>query len=225
MKTHNAQNERVKHAYFTYLREAKGMSEASIDQTAKALNRFETYNSIPRFQAVPPQAGGSLQAASCGPTGSTNQRTAEQGDDLLDVDRLEGFLRLASRSTRLQVADQLRRYRVLQHDHEGRSGRKGCPRTSGAHAGTDSARTALNACGHHDRPAQPRHRRIHDPDRRSRWRRRFDETQAHRSRPKPNRTGCARGPHQVLEVVYDLLLSSRRRHPGYRGGVGHVSTS
>ena len=43
MKTHNAQNERVKHTYFTYLREAKGMSEPSIDQTAKALSRFEAY--------------------------------------------------------------------------------------------------------------------------------------------------------------------------------------
>jgi site-specific recombinase XerD len=43
MKTHSPQNERVKHAYFTYLREAKGMSETSIDQTAKALSRFESY--------------------------------------------------------------------------------------------------------------------------------------------------------------------------------------
>ena len=50
MKTHNAQNERVKHAYFTYLREAKGMSEASIDQTAKALNRFETYTAYRDFK-------------------------------------------------------------------------------------------------------------------------------------------------------------------------------
>jgi hypothetical protein len=50
MKTHNAQNERVKHAYFTYLREAKGMSEASIDQTAKALSRFEAYSGYRDFK-------------------------------------------------------------------------------------------------------------------------------------------------------------------------------
>jgi hypothetical protein len=40
MKTHNPQNERVKRAYFTYLAEAKGLSEATLDGVAKALNRF-----------------------------------------------------------------------------------------------------------------------------------------------------------------------------------------
>jgi integrase/recombinase XerD len=41
MTTHHPDNERIKHAYFIYLREAKGMSEASIDQIAKAISRFE----------------------------------------------------------------------------------------------------------------------------------------------------------------------------------------
>jgi site-specific recombinase XerD len=50
MKTHNAQNERVKHAYFTYLREARGMSEDSIDQAAKALSRFEAYTGHREFK-------------------------------------------------------------------------------------------------------------------------------------------------------------------------------
>jgi len=31
MKTHNAQNERIKRTYFTYLAEAKGFSEATLD--------------------------------------------------------------------------------------------------------------------------------------------------------------------------------------------------
>jgi site-specific recombinase XerD len=43
MTPHYPQNERIKHAYFTRLREARGMSEASIDQIAKAINRFEAY--------------------------------------------------------------------------------------------------------------------------------------------------------------------------------------
>ena len=43
MKTHSAQNERIKRAYFTYLAEAKGFSEPTLDAVAKALNRFETY--------------------------------------------------------------------------------------------------------------------------------------------------------------------------------------
>ena len=50
MKTHSAQNERVKHAYFAYLREAKGMSELSIDQVAKALSRFEAYTKCRDFK-------------------------------------------------------------------------------------------------------------------------------------------------------------------------------
>jgi len=50
MSTHNARNERSKHAYFTYLREAKGLSEASIDQVAKAISRFETYTRCRDFR-------------------------------------------------------------------------------------------------------------------------------------------------------------------------------
>lgn len=37
----NAKNERIKHRYFTYLREAKRASEASVDKAAAALHSFE----------------------------------------------------------------------------------------------------------------------------------------------------------------------------------------
>jgi hypothetical protein len=40
MKTHNPDNERIKRAYFTYLIEAQGFSEATLDSVAKAINRF-----------------------------------------------------------------------------------------------------------------------------------------------------------------------------------------
>ena len=50
MKTHNPQNERIKRAYFTYLIEAKGFSEATLDGVAKALNRFETYTRFRDFK-------------------------------------------------------------------------------------------------------------------------------------------------------------------------------
>src|SRR6266498_3122679 len=50
MKTHNPQNERIKRAYFTYLTEAKGFSEATLDGVAKALNRFETYTKFRDFK-------------------------------------------------------------------------------------------------------------------------------------------------------------------------------
>jgi site-specific recombinase XerD len=51
MKTHNSQNERIKRAYFTYLTEAQGYSEATLDGVAKALNRFETYTRFRDFKA------------------------------------------------------------------------------------------------------------------------------------------------------------------------------
>jgi integrase len=50
MTRHHAGNERIKRAYFTYLREARGMSEASLDQVAKALSRFEGYTGSRDFK-------------------------------------------------------------------------------------------------------------------------------------------------------------------------------
>lgn len=41
MRTHNAKNERIKRSYLTYLKEARQLSEQSLDGVAKALNRFE----------------------------------------------------------------------------------------------------------------------------------------------------------------------------------------
>lgn len=47
---HNAENERIKRRYFTYLKEAKRYSESSLDTVAKALSRFEDYNSYRDFR-------------------------------------------------------------------------------------------------------------------------------------------------------------------------------
>jgi integrase len=51
MTIYNAENERVKRRYFTFQREAKQRSEASIDAIAKALNRFEVYTRFKTFRA------------------------------------------------------------------------------------------------------------------------------------------------------------------------------
>lgn len=51
MMRYNAENERVKRRYFTFLKEAKQQSEASVDAIAKALNRFETYTRFKSFKA------------------------------------------------------------------------------------------------------------------------------------------------------------------------------
>jgi hypothetical protein len=51
MKTHNPDNERIKRAYFTYLIEAQGFSDPTLDSVAKAINRFETYTRFRDFKA------------------------------------------------------------------------------------------------------------------------------------------------------------------------------
>ena len=48
---HNPENERTKRRYFSYLREAKRYSEASIDGAAHALHRFERFNRFRSFKA------------------------------------------------------------------------------------------------------------------------------------------------------------------------------
>ena len=51
MKIHNPDNERIKRAYFTFLVEAQGFSEATLDSVAKAINRFESYTKFRDFKA------------------------------------------------------------------------------------------------------------------------------------------------------------------------------
>jgi integrase len=50
MNTHNAQNERIKRQYFSYLKEAKRFSESSLDGVAKAIHRFESYTKFRDFR-------------------------------------------------------------------------------------------------------------------------------------------------------------------------------
>jgi integrase/recombinase XerD len=50
MKTHDAQNERIKRRYLTFLKEAKRFSESSLDGVANAIHRFDSYNGFPDFR-------------------------------------------------------------------------------------------------------------------------------------------------------------------------------
>ena len=43
MSKHNPVNERIKHKYFKFMREAKGQNDSTIDGIAKAIKRFEIY--------------------------------------------------------------------------------------------------------------------------------------------------------------------------------------
>lgn len=51
MLKHNAINERVKREYFTFLKEAKRQSEASVDGVAQALARFEAHTNYRDFKS------------------------------------------------------------------------------------------------------------------------------------------------------------------------------
>jgi integrase len=51
MTNHNAANERIKRHYFTYLAEALGHSEQTLDAVAKAIARFEAYTRYKDFKA------------------------------------------------------------------------------------------------------------------------------------------------------------------------------
>ena len=50
MTKYNAENERIKRKYYTFLKEAKQHSEPTIDAATKALHRFETYSGFRNFK-------------------------------------------------------------------------------------------------------------------------------------------------------------------------------
>src|SRR5580704_8379112 len=51
MQKHCATNERIKHEYFAFLKEAKRHSEPTVDAVAKAIHLFEDYNKYRDFRA------------------------------------------------------------------------------------------------------------------------------------------------------------------------------
>jgi site-specific recombinase XerC len=50
MRKHHPQNERIKHEYFKYLKQAKRMSQGSVDQVAAAISRFEQSTNFRDFR-------------------------------------------------------------------------------------------------------------------------------------------------------------------------------
>jgi integrase/recombinase XerD len=50
MKKHNANNERIKRNYFTFLKEAKRQNVSSVDAVAMAISRFESYTKFKDFK-------------------------------------------------------------------------------------------------------------------------------------------------------------------------------
>ena len=76
MTNFNPTNERIKRRYFTYLAEAQGYSEPSIDAVAKALARFESFTRQKDFKAF------HIEQAKAFKRGLAEQRGERSGEQL-----------------------------------------------------------------------------------------------------------------------------------------------
>ena len=74
MRKHNPENERIKRAYFIYLKEARRLSEHSIDAAAAAISRFEEYAKYRDFKRFHTQQAVGFKRRLAG---QINQRTGE----------------------------------------------------------------------------------------------------------------------------------------------------
>lgn len=73
--TLNAENERTKHRYFDYLKEAKQLDVKTIDAVAKSLDRFEEFTGRKSFKDFRPEQASAFKRFL---SHSTNRRTGEK---------------------------------------------------------------------------------------------------------------------------------------------------
>ncbi len=125
MRTHSPENERIKRAYFTYLKEARRLSEHSIDAAAAALSRFEEYTRYRDFKSF------HVQQAIAFKRKFAEQVSARTGEPL-SKRTLFGTLNSAARlfpmaggPTRLSLAPHLCRCRFLLIVGKGNADRQG----------------------------------------------------------------------------------------------------
>jgi hypothetical protein len=128
LKTHNPQNERIKRIYLTYLAEAKGFSEATLDGVAKALNRFETYTKFRDFKAFRIEQAKGFKA-------SLAEQTSVRTKDRLSKATLYATLSVLKRFFTWLAGQPGYKSRISYCDAEYfnlRSRRRGSPRRLGA---------------------------------------------------------------------------------------------
>ena len=75
MANHNAQNERIKRKYFTYLKEAMRRSDPTVDAVAAALDRFEVHNKHRDFRAFRLEQAISFKRHLAGQRGNGQERS------------------------------------------------------------------------------------------------------------------------------------------------------
>ena len=220
---HNPENERIKRAYFIYLKEARRLGEHSIDSAAAALAKFEEYTKYRDFKRFHiQQAIGFKSRLSEHISPRTGQRLS-RGTVFSTLNALACVLPVAQHAARLSIASDLRRRGVLRFVRQGGQDRQGHRRAARADHRPDPACAADHACRHRYRAAQSGRRGLHPAHRRTRWRHRLAQTQARRCRRGQGRAGCARSAHQVLEDVHDVVLPRGRGYSPDRCRLGAIS--
>ena len=163
MKTHNPQNERIKRAYFSYLAEAQGFSEATLDGVAKALNRFETYTRFRDFKAFHIEQAKGFKASLAGQTSIRTKDRLSKATLYATLSALKRFFIWLAGSPATSPGfrtpmPNISTFRPRRPDRQGAS------RSAGADLGANSACHPNDARGHRDRTPRPSPHRLHDPD-------------------------------------------------------------
>ena len=125
MTKHNPANERIKRAYFVYLREARRRNDASIDGVAKALARFEEATGHRDFGKFHREQAVAFKRKLDQQTALRSGPAAEPGHGQFDPGGIAQLFHLAGRSARLQTQDQLFRRGLFQPVGKGRANRQG----------------------------------------------------------------------------------------------------
>jgi hypothetical protein len=109
MTKHNAGNERIKHRYFVYLKEAKRRSEATVDAAAKALDRFEVWTNHRDFKAFHFEQAVSFKRHLAEQTAAQSGEKFSIGDSLCHAGPPEEILPVAFVATWIQVTHSVLR--------------------------------------------------------------------------------------------------------------------
>ena len=219
---HNPENERIKRAYFFYLKEARRPGEHSVDCAAAALAKFEDYTKFRDFKRFHiQQAIGFKRMLS----DQISPRTGEQlsrGTVFSTLNALRGFfLWLATQPgyrSHLTPADA--EYFSLS-DKDARIAKAALDRPVPT---IEQIRHVLKSMPA-DTDIELRNSRcrcLYPAYRCSRRRDRLAEAQARRRPREQGGTRCAGGAHQVLQDLHDMVLPGRRRHSPDCRGLGRI---
>src|SRR4249919_3106388 len=115
---HNPENERIKRAYFIYLKEARRLGEHSIDSAAAALARFEEYTKYRDFKRFHIQQAIGFKSRL---SEHISERTgeAQPGNRLVHTQCSARILPMAQHPAWLSITPVLRRRRVLRFIRQG----------------------------------------------------------------------------------------------------------